>query len=134
MAKRSVEENKEIADYLQATSEIKTSKNNNRYFEGQIQTESKQLQKLVVLTPDKHENYRSAATLGKPVKLINAIMTPNRSDIEIHVNRRTTMEINPEPLPFKRKLVSEETASTSVAEIHIKDFKEPYETVSFSFC
>ena len=82
---------------------------------------------------DKHENYRSAATLGRPVKLINAIMTPNRSEIEVHVNRRTTMEINPETLPFKRKLFTEEAASTSVAEVKIKDFKEPYQTVSFNF-
>ena len=133
MAKRSVEENKGISGYLQEISEIKTSKNNNRYFEGKIQTESKQLQRLVVFTPDKHENYRSAATLGRPVKLINAIMTPNRSEIEVHVNRRTTMEINPEPLPFKRKLFTEEAASTSVAEVRIKDFKEPYQTVSFNF-
>jgi hypothetical protein len=43
------------------------------------------------------------------------------------------MEINPEPLPFKRKLFTEEAASTSVAEVKIKDFKEPYQTVSFNF-
>jgi hypothetical protein len=34
------------------------------------------------------------------------------------------MKINPEPLPFKRKLFSEETASTSVAEMNIKNFKK----------
>lgn len=50
MAKRSVEENKGISRYLQEISEIKTSKNNNWYFEGKIQTESKQLQRLVVFT------------------------------------------------------------------------------------
>ena len=51
-------------------------------------------------------------------------MTPNRSEIEIHVNRRTTMKINPEPLPFKRKLFSEETASTSVAENEHQKFQK----------
>lgn len=75
---------------------------------------------------DRSKKYApTAATLGKPVKLINAIMTPNISEIEIHVNRRSIREINPGPLPFKRKLFSEETASTSVAEMNIKDFKEP---------
>lgn len=37
-------------------------------------------------------------------------MSPNRQKVEIYVNKKTTMEINPEPMTFIRKLFTEETA------------------------
>lgn len=127
-AKRSADEDKSILlGYLHNISEVKTSRNNNRYFDGKIQTKN-ELQRLVVFSPEKHEKFRSAATMGKPVKLTNAALTPNRSQVEVHVNRRTEIEVYQEPMPFKRKLFtdSEEVDKN----LNIEDFKEPYQTVS----
>lgn len=79
MAKRRIDKNN-IAGYLHTISQtgIKVQKYNNRYFEGKFQTDSKHLQRLVVFTPDKHQNYRSAETLGKPLKLVAQCLQTDR--------------------------------------------------------
>ena len=58
----------------------------------------------LVFTPEKHNKFVSAETIEKPVTLINVVWTPNKSDVEIHVNRQTNIEIASEKLPFKWKL------------------------------
>ena len=56
----------------------------------------------------KNNKLVSAETIEKPVTLINVVWTPNKSDVEIHVNRQTNIEIASEKLPFKWKLFVEE--------------------------
>ena len=132
MAKRPASTEKSISGYIQSVSDVKTSRNNNKYFDGKFQTKD-ELHRFVVFSPDKHhDKFKSAAQVGKPVIITNATLTPNKAEIEIHVNRKCEIEISPEPLQFKKKLFVEDEEQEDEMK-HIKDFKEPFENVRIQY-
>ncbi|CAC5386821.1 unnamed protein product [Mytilus coruscus] len=82
MAKRKAEtlNDDEISGYLVEVSPIKTSQQNNKYFDGTINSNRKTFQHFVCFDVSKHCQFRSAGTQKSPVKLQRISQVPSKRD------------------------------------------------------
>ncbi|CAG2257674.1 unnamed protein product [Mytilus edulis] len=128
MAKRKAEalNDDEISGYLVEVSPIKTSQQNNKYFDGTINSNRKTFQHFDV---SKHSQFRSAGTQKSPVKLQRISQVPNFSCKEQpkETSEQCTLE-KMQNLPEKSKvnvvatvmnksnteIVDEESTSTTI--------------------
>ncbi|VDI00789.1 Hypothetical predicted protein [Mytilus galloprovincialis] len=69
----------EISGYLVEVSPIKTSQQNNKYFDGTINSNRKTFQHFVCFDVSKHSQFRSAGTQKSPVKLQRISQVPKFS-------------------------------------------------------
>lgn len=58
------------------------------YFEGQIQTASEEVHRLVCFSPEKQHKFLNAQASKKPVNLTNANLSPSASgEVDVLVNK-----------------------------------------------
>lgn len=84
--------NQPITAYIHDLTEIKTSANNNLYFNLQLQTEEESF-RAVCYSPDKHKSLKAKAETSSPIKITNYQKKRNKytSDDEIHMSKRTKL-------------------------------------------
>ncbi|KAK3741664.1 hypothetical protein QZH41_005087 [Actinostola sp. cb2023] len=71
---------------------MKTSANNNLYFDLQLQTQQDSF-RAVCYSPDKHKNFKAKAETSLPIKIMNYQKRKNKwnSEDEIHITKRTRL-------------------------------------------
>ncbi|CAG2186462.1 unnamed protein product [Mytilus edulis] len=95
MAKRKAEalNDDEISGYLVEVSPIKTSQQNNKYFDGTINSNRKTFQHFDV---SKHSQFRSAGTQKSPVKLQRISQVPSKRDAsqnDVLIKRTSSLNV-----------------------------------------
>ncbi|CAC5391309.1 unnamed protein product [Mytilus coruscus] len=98
MAKRKAEtlNDDEISGYLVEVSPIKTSQQNNKYFDGTINSNRKTFQHFVCFDVSKHCQFRSAGTQKSPVKLQRISQVPSKRDAsqnDVLVKRTSSLNV-----------------------------------------
>ncbi|CAC5411688.1 unnamed protein product [Mytilus coruscus] len=98
MTKRKAEtlNNDEISGYLVEVSPIKTSQQNNKHFDGTINSNRKTCQHFVYFDVSKHCQFRSASTQKSPVKLQRISEVPSKRDAsqnDVLVKRTSSLNV-----------------------------------------
>lgn len=101
-----------ITGYLMNVSPVLTSSSGTtKYFTAVLQTGKSESRRLVSFSPEKHPQFVRTAQQDSPIKLTNAKLQVGRTgELEITANRSTQIEVTPEKLTFKKRLVMEESA------------------------
>lgn len=92
--------------YISDITNVKISRNNNKYFNGKLQTEF-QTYNFVCYTPEKHSEYQSAEKMGSPIKLTNIKYSPSyidKNSLDIQISRRSSMQVV-KKLDFRKRKV-----------------------------
>ncbi|VDH97070.1 Hypothetical predicted protein [Mytilus galloprovincialis] len=90
--------------YLHGISPLKISRNNNKYFNGKLQTKHRTFN-FVCYAPEKHAEYQVAEKVDSPVKITNIKYSPSlidSTDLDIQINRRSRFNVM-KKLDFKKK-------------------------------
>jgi len=108
-----------IVGYLHDLSKIKTSKNNNQYFDLKIQT-STNIYRTVCFSPEKHPTFKRKYESSSPIKLTKFQLKNNdkTSEQELVINKRTKLqdpsdkesEFDYQPLNTEQKQSKDTTA------------------------
>jgi hypothetical protein len=103
MAKRLVDETDLTEEgYVVGASPVKISRNNNKYFNGKIQTEHKTYN-CVCYASEKAADYQAAERMNFPVKLSNIKFTPSIIDKETLDTKKRSMQVI-KKLNFQKKV------------------------------
>ena len=102
--------------YITDVTPVKISRNNNKYFNGKLQTEHKNYN-FVCFASEKVADYQTALRMNSPVKLSNIKFTPSVVDKEtlnIQITKKSSMQVI-RKLNFQKKLeiASDKSASKS---------------------
>lgn len=120
-----------VVGYLHNVTPVKRSAKNNLYFNAYLQSHDT-TRSVVSFDAEKQDMMCKAAKATSPVKLTNVSIVPSKSTDEndIHMNKRSRLEILTEP-PFKKRKT--ETPGTSDTEKKVEDVVHPLEMVSDHF-